>query len=85
MAQEWEPRDSNFLIGDTPWLARMSDKARAKAAGTIGDYIYPCPIDNQLLRKLGIGADEFMQLAVDNPTDEGLVQALQQRVRQGPK
>ncbi|MGI6544024.1 MAG: DUF5069 domain-containing protein [Limnochordia bacterium] len=85
MTQEWEPRDPDFLIGDTPWLARMSDKARAKVAGTIGDYIYPCPLDKQLLRKLGLSADEFMQLAIDHPTDEGLVKALQERVRQGSR
>jgi hypothetical protein len=38
---EWKPRGRDVVIGGIPWLARMSDKARAKAASTIGDYIYP--------------------------------------------
>ena len=42
----------------------MSDKARAKADGTIDDYIYPCPIDRRVLGELGMSADEFMEISV---------------------
>ena len=38
---EWKPRGRDVLIGNIPWLARVADKAKAKAEGTIGDYIYP--------------------------------------------
>ncbi len=38
---EWQPRGRDVIIGDIPWLARITDKARAKADGTIGDYIFP--------------------------------------------
>ena len=36
---EWKPRPRLRTIGGIEWLARMSDKARAHAKGTIGDYI----------------------------------------------
>ncbi len=41
MGLDWKPRHRDTLIGDISWLARITDKANAKLAGTIGDYIYP--------------------------------------------
>ena len=41
MGLDWKPRHRDTFIGDIPWLARITDKANAKFAGTIGDYIYP--------------------------------------------
>lgn len=76
---EWKPRGRDVVLGGIPWLARVADKARAKADGTIGDYIYPCPIDRRFLEEAGLSADEFMQLAVENKTDEQLVEAFKAR------
>jgi hypothetical protein len=39
----------------------MMDKARAKAAGTLGEYIYPCPLDQSLLEFLDITPDAFYE------------------------
>ena len=39
--EEWRPRGRDVVIGGVPWLAHVADKARAKADGTIGEYIYP--------------------------------------------
>jgi len=41
MGLDWKPRHRDLVIGGIPWLARITDKARAKLNGTIGDYIYP--------------------------------------------
>ncbi len=41
MGLDWKPRSRDLVIGGIPWLARITDKARAKLGGTIGDYIYP--------------------------------------------
>ena len=41
MGLDWKPRHRDMLIGGYSWLARVSDKARAKLNGTIGEYIYP--------------------------------------------
>jgi hypothetical protein len=54
-------------------LARMIDKCRALLAGTEGEYIYPCPIDERLMEFAGIKSDQFTAAVRANPTDEGVV------------
>ena len=51
-------------------LARMIDKCRAVLAGTEGEYIYPCPIDDRLMEFAGITADQFTAAVKANPSDE---------------
>jgi len=70
----FEPRDGKIALGGIPWLARMIDKARAKADGTIGDYVYPCPKDRELLQKLGLTADEFMEIVLTSQDDQEIVE-----------
>ncbi len=45
------------------WLPRMIDKARAASAGTLGDYVHPCPVDRRCLALLGVGARRFGEIA----------------------
>jgi hypothetical protein len=71
---EWKPRPRPTVIGGIEWLARMSDKARAKARGTIGAYIYPCPADKRLLTALEMDPDTFQQMAVAADSDDTLVE-----------
>lgn len=77
--EEWKPRGRDVVIGGVPWLARCADKARAKAEGTIGDYIYPCPIDQRFLAEAGISPEDFMALATSAKTDEELVAKFKER------
>jgi hypothetical protein len=77
-ANEWKPRPRDRVIGGIEWLARMSDKARAKAKGTIGAYIYPCPADKRLLEALALDPDTFQQLALKASNDEELVEAVRE-------
>ncbi|MBH0194270.1 MAG: DUF5069 domain-containing protein [Nitrospira sp.] len=53
-------------------VARMIDKCRAVLAGTEGEYIYPCPLDERLMEFAGITADQFTAAVKTNPTDEGV-------------
>lgn len=76
---EWKPRGRDVVIGDVPWLARMADKARAKAEGTIGEYIFPCPIDQRLLEEAGMKPDEFVQIVVEAQDDDQLVAEFKRR------
>lgn len=76
---EFKPRGRDVVIGGVPWLARMTDKARAAADGTIGDYIYPCPIDQRLLAAAGLSPDEFMQMATSAQSDEALAETFKER------
>ena len=73
---EWKPRPRGWVIGDLEWLARMSDKARAEAGGTIGEYIYPCPADKRCLGALEIDPEAFQKMAVAAHGDDDLVAAV---------
>lgn len=53
------PRPGRKAMGDALWLARVFDKARANANGTIHDYIYPCPMDKGVMERWGVMPDEF--------------------------
>ena len=53
-------------------LARMIDKCRAVLAGSEGEYIYPCPMDDRLMEFAGNTADQFTAAVKANPTDKGI-------------
>ncbi len=53
------PRRGRELIGEALWLARLIDKGRASLAGTIYDYIYPCPMDRGVMERWGITPEQF--------------------------
>lgn len=67
------PRSPQEKLGGYAHLARMTDKARAKGAGTIGEYIYPCPLDQALLEFLGVDADSFFKAAAEQD-DQGIAE-----------
>ncbi|PZR60894.1 MAG: hypothetical protein DLM53_11130 [Candidatus Eremiobacter antarcticus] len=77
------PRRGRQLMGPFMWLARVIDKARASANGTIHDYIYPCPMDEGAFRRWGITSAEFDEAVGSNATDEEMLDWLQARVRKG--
>lgn len=66
------PRSLRERLGGYVHLARMLDKCRAKLAGTIGDYIYPCPLDQRLLDFAGIDPDQLLEQVRRQP-DEAVV------------
>jgi uncharacterized protein DUF5069 len=61
-----------FKLAGYVHLARMIDKCRAVLAGTEGEYIYPCPMDERLMEYAGIAAEQFTATVRANPTDEGV-------------
>lgn len=64
------PRSPKEKLGPYVHLARMIDKARAKEAGTLGEYIYPCPFDQALLEFLNIGDEDFYKAANEKNDQE---------------
>jgi hypothetical protein len=50
----------------------MIDKCRAVLAGTEGEYVYPCPIDELVLEFAGITSEEFTAAVKAHPADEGV-------------
>src|SRR5574339_813825 len=75
------PRSMRVKLAGYVHLARMIDKCRAVLAGTEGEYIYPCPMDERLMEFAGITSDQFTSAVKANPTDEGVVKWLEQTAK----
>ena len=54
------PRSPRVRLGGYLHLPRLLDKARAFAAGKIGEYIYPCPLDKRFFTFTGIDPEAFL-------------------------
>jgi hypothetical protein len=65
------------------WLARVIDKARASAAGTIHDYIYPCPMDKGVFQRWGITPEDFTTAIRRYRSDDEILAWLRLRVNDG--
>jgi Domain of unknown function (DUF5069) len=74
------PRRGRDAYGGFLWLLRVFDKARAAAAGTIHDYIYPCPMDRGVMERWGIKAGEFDAAIAANRSDAEILAWLKTRV-----
>jgi hypothetical protein len=74
------PRRGREPLGDALWLARVYDKARASAAGTIYDYIYPCPMDKGVMQRWGITPKDFDEAIRTHTTDPAIQAWLAERV-----
>lgn len=75
------PRSMKVTLEGYAHLARMIDKCRAVSAGTEGEYIYPCPMDERLMEFAGITAEQFTAAVKTNPTDEGVAAWFQQAAK----
>jgi hypothetical protein len=64
------PRSMKVKIAGQVHLARMIDKCRAVLAGTEGEYLYPCPMDERLLEFSGLTSEQFTAAVKTNPTDD---------------
>ena len=62
LAQE-SPRSPREKTADLVHLPRMIDKARAAQQNTLGEYIYPCPLDEIMLEFLGVDSETFQEKA----------------------
>jgi Domain of unknown function (DUF5069) len=67
------PRSMRDKLAGYAHLARMIDKCRAVLAGTEGEYIYPCPMDERLMEFAGITSDQFTAAVRSHPNDDDIV------------
>jgi hypothetical protein len=74
---DFKPRARGLMIGSIPWLARITDKARAHLANRIGEYIYPCPADQRFLQEVQLSAEEFTALVASCPDDDAVIARMQ--------
>jgi hypothetical protein len=56
---EQAPHSPRDRVGGFAIACRAVDKGRASLAGTLGEYHYDCPLDNQLFSFKGITGDQF--------------------------
>ena len=70
---DFKPRARGMIIGGIPWLARISDKARAMLNDRIGAYIYPCPADQRFLQDVEMSPEEFTELVAACPDDDAVI------------
>lgn len=73
------PRRGRDAFGGALWLLRVTDKGRASAANTIGEYIYPCPMDKGVMERWGVTPDEFNAALRVHRTDQEMLAWLQER------
>ncbi len=74
------PRRGREPLDGVLWLLRMTDKGRAAAAGTIHDYVYPCPMDRGVMERWGVSPAEFDAALAANADDAGMLAWLRGRV-----
>ena len=67
------PRRGREPMGRFLWLARVYDKARASAAGTIGEYIYPCPLDKGVMQRWGVTPAQFNSAIAKHTNDAAIL------------
>jgi hypothetical protein len=54
------PRSPRVKLGGLVHLPRLLDKARAHAAGKIGEYMWNCPLDQRLCTFLGLDIEALL-------------------------
>jgi Domain of unknown function (DUF5069) len=63
------PRSVSEMMLGVVQLARVTDKAKALAHGTIGEYKYDCPMDHDFFAYLGMDSQAFLQIVKDAKSD----------------
>ena len=64
------PRSPRIKFAGLVHLARMLDKARAYEKNTLGEYIYPCPMDDAVLEFLQTDHESLAQMASERTDPE---------------
>jgi hypothetical protein len=66
---QFPPRSPRVRLGGYVMLPRSIDKARAKAAGRNGEYLFPNPMDKWLLEFIGVEAEAFFAFVATGKSD----------------
>jgi hypothetical protein len=63
------PRSSSEMMLGIVQLARATDKAKALANGTVGEYKYDCPMDRTLFEYLNMDPKAFLEVVKNAKSD----------------
>jgi uncharacterized protein DUF5069 len=64
------PRSPRDKMNGLVFLPRMIDKARAFKQNSLGEYIFPCPLDKKVLEFLKIDAEEWTGFVNSNNEEQ---------------
>ena len=64
-----EPRSPEEKLGGFEIAARCLDKCRATLAGTQGEFLYGCPMDQKFLAQAGLTAKDFQAFVATGASD----------------
>ncbi|HKW44857.1 MAG TPA: DUF5069 domain-containing protein [Candidatus Eremiobacteraceae bacterium] len=67
------PRSPREKLEGVAMLPRTIDKARARAAGTLGEYIFDCPMDRRLFEAMRTDGEEFLGVVTSTDEDPAIV------------
>lgn len=67
------PRSPRTRLGGYVHLPRLLDKARAAAAGKLGEYVYACPLDKRFFGFTGIDPDGFLAAVKEGLGDTAML------------
>ena len=68
------PRSPRESLGGYVVAARTLDKCRAAVAGTLCEYHYDCPLDQNFFDFTGIDSDDFKEFVATGADDEAVAQ-----------
>lgn len=63
------PRSPRVRLGGFVHLPRLLDKTRASLADKLGDYIFPCPLDQRVLSFMGLDTEAFVEAVRSGKSD----------------
>lgn len=63
------PRSPRVTLGGFVHLPRLLDKARAAIAGKLGEFIYPCPLDQRFFSFTGVTPEALLAEVRKGKTD----------------
>jgi hypothetical protein len=67
------PRSPRVKLAGVAMLPRTIDKARARSAGTLGEYIFDCPMDRRLFESMRTDGEEFLGVVTAANDDDAVV------------
>jgi hypothetical protein len=67
------PRSPRERLAGVAMLPRTIDKARARKAGTLGEYIFDCSMDRRLFESMRTDGEEFLGVVTAADDDGAIV------------
>lgn len=84
LAREF-PRSPRETLGGYVIAARTLDKCRAFVNGSLGEYIYNCPLDKIFFEFSGIEGEAFKNFVATGATDDEVAAWITKHAKQRPR